>query len=69
MNKIYTNALKKIFFICSCAFILMACKNETIKKNEIVSLKIKFKMSLNPNMINSYANNNNSYNNHYILMK
>ena len=39
MNKIYTNALKKIFFICSCAFILMACKNEIIKKNEIVSLK------------------------------
>lgn len=39
MNKIYTKALKKIFFVCSCAFILMACKNETIPKNKIVSIK------------------------------
>ena len=42
MNKIYTKALKKIFFVCSCAFILMACKNETIPKNKIVSLNLEF---------------------------
>jgi len=39
MNRYFTNTLKKIFFICSCAFILMACKDENIPTNKTVILK------------------------------
>lgn len=46
MNKNFTTTLKKIIFVCSCAFVLMACKNETLQKKEIVSLnKNTFKIN------------------------
>lgn len=53
MNKNFTTTLKKLFFICSCALILMACKNETLPKNKIVSFK-KNTFKINGTLKNFY---------------
>jgi hypothetical protein len=36
MKKKITNTLLSLFFICSCGFILVACKNDTLQNRELV---------------------------------
>ena len=53
MKKIYTSAIKYIILVCSCVAILIACKEETIQKKEIVSLK-KNTFKINGTLDNFY---------------
>ncbi len=53
MKIIYTTAIKYILLLCGCAVILMACKEETVLKNEIVSLK-KNTFKINGTLENFY---------------
>lgn len=53
MNKSYTIAIKYILLFCSCAFIVIACKNDTLKKKEIVAVK-KNTFTVNGTLENFY---------------
>ena len=39
MNKLYTTIIKFLFLVCSCSFILIACKKEHLQKKEAVTIK------------------------------
>lgn len=53
MNAIYTTAIKSLIFASCCAFILIACKKDTLQKKEIVTVN-KNTFTVNGTLENFY---------------